>query len=167
MATTTYYLPAPRADFKTTAFPAFTRFQGTNYPVMCLAYDATTREDAYFHWVSNAYSTGNVTATCLWYADTASSGGVTWGASLACITPDADTQDMETKGFATENTFDDGHLGTTGQRLHQAPISISNLDSIAAGDFVEMKLGRVVSAANDNMTGDALLVGVLVSYTST
>lgn len=167
MATTTYWLPAPRADFKTSAFPGFTRLQGTNYPLMVLAYDASTREDAFFNFIATAYSTGNVTATCYWYADIATSGGVTWGAALACITPDTDTQDVETKAFATENTFDDTHLGTTGQRLHQAPVAISNLDSIASNDFVVVRIGRVVSAANDNMTGDALLTGVLISYTST
>lgn len=167
MANATFYLPAARADFKTSAFPAITRFQGTNFPIQVLAYDTTSREDAFFSWCALNYASGNVTATVYWYADTASSGGVTWGCALAAITPNTDTQDIETKAYATENTANDTHLGTTGQRLHTVDVTITNLDSLTADDWVSMKVGRVVSDGGDTMAGDALLVGIKISYLAT
>lgn len=140
---------------------------GTNFPVPGLAFDATTQETAYFRFPALSYGSGNVTVTVEWYADTASANGITFGASLAAITPNTDTQDIETKAFATENTASDTHLGTTGQRLHSFDITVTNLDSIAAGDDVTLRLRRVPADASDTMTGDAIVTRVIVSYSDT
>jgi hypothetical protein len=137
---------------------------GTNFPVPSLAFDASTAETVYAVFRASSYGSGNITCTLNWYADTASSGGVVWGASIAVITPDSDTQDIETKAFATENTVADTHLGTTGQRLHTCAITISNLDSVAGDDYVALKLRRLTADASDDMTGDALLTMVELSY---
>lgn len=137
---------------------------GTNFPVSSLAFDAVATETAYTQLQLLTYGSGNLTLTLNWYADTASSGDVVWGAAIACITPDTDTQDIETKAFATATTTTDTHLGTTGQRLHQCAITISNLDSAASGDWVALKLYRDAAAGGDTMTGDALLVSAVLSY---
>lgn len=140
---------------------------GTNFPVPGLAFDTTTQEAAFFRFLALLYGSGNVTVTIDWYADTATSGGVVFGASLAAITPDTDTQDIETKAFATENTGSDTHLGTTGQRLHRMTITVSNLDSLAAGDYVVLRLRRVPADGSDTMTGDCIVTRVTVSYSDT
>lgn len=140
---------------------------GTNFPVPGLAFDTTTQETCYFRFPALSYGSGNVTVTVEWYADSATSGGVTFGASLAAITPNTDSQDIETKAFATENTASDTHLGTTGQRLHSFDITVSNLDSIAAGDDVTLRLQRIPSDGGDTMTGDAIVTRVVVSYSDT
>lgn len=140
---------------------------GTNFPVPGLAFDATTQETAYFRFPAVSYGSGNVTVTVDWYADTASANGITFGASLAAVTQNTDTQDIEAKAFATENTASDTHLGTTGQRLHTFDITVSNLDSIAAGDDVTLRLRRVPADASDTMTGDAIVTRVIVSYSDT
>jgi hypothetical protein len=132
-----------------------------------LAYDTSTVERAYFHTNMPDYGSGNVTATVHWYADTASSGGVTWETALAAITPNTDTQDVETKSFAAVNTANDTHLGTTGQRLHSIDVTISNLDSLAAGDVVWLRLSRLTTDAGDTMTGDAILTSVVLAYSDT
>lgn len=137
---------------------------GTNFPVPVLWYDATTSETAYFYFRPQKYGSGNITAKVGWYADTASSGDVTWDLSLAAITPNTDSQDIETKAFATANSATDTHLGTTGQRLHEVDVTLSNLDSIAAGDWACL---RVVRNVSDTMTGDAGLVGILLTYSDT
>lgn len=137
---------------------------GTNFPVPVLWFDATTSETAYFFFRAESYGSGNITANVQWYADTASSGDVTWDLSLAAITPNTDSQDIETKAFATANSATDSHLGTTGQRLHGVDVTLSNLDSVAAGDWVCL---RVVRNTSDTMTGDAGLVGLLLSYSDT
>ena len=141
--------------------------QGTNFPVAGLAFDATTQEAAYFLFNATNYGSGNITCTVQWYADTASTGGVVWEAALAAITADTDTQDIETKAFATAQQASDTHLGTTGQRLHTMAVTVSNLDSIAADDYVCLRIRRVPADASDTMTGDAILVRAILSYSDT
>lgn len=141
--------------------------QGTNFPVPGLAFDATTQETVFFGFPALNYGSGNLTVEVQWYADSASSGGVTFGASLAAITPNTDSQDIETDSFATENTASDTHIGTTGQRLHSFSITVSNLDSLASGDWVMLRLRRVPADGSDTMTGDCIVSRVVLSYSDT
>jgi hypothetical protein len=167
MATVRQVLAPEAASYLASAFPQFVKNNGTNFPVTGLAFDAAATETAYWRWTALGYGSGNITCDIEWYADTASSGVVRWEAAIAAITPDTDTQDVETKAFATALTVDDTHLGTTGQRVHQATITISNLDSIAAQDEVWLKFSRLGAHANDTMTGDAILVSLRLSYSDT
>lgn len=158
---------APDAvQFLSASFPALTK-GGTNFPAVGLAYDATAAENAFWMFRAVNYASGNLTLGLDWYADTASSGDVVWSAAIAAITPDADTQDIETKAFATANTVTDTHLGTTGKRLHRCTITITNLDSLAAEDDVWLKIFRDAANGADTMTGDAVLAGATASYLST
>jgi len=149
------------------AYATYRITAGTNYPVEALAFDASTEWACYFQLPALGYGSGNVTVRIQWYADTASSGGVAFGCSLAAITPNTDSQDVETNAFATENTGSDSHLGTTGQRLHEMTVTVSNLDSLAAGDTVWLKLARKVADASDTMTGAALVTGIQIEYSDT
>jgi len=110
-----------------------------------------------------------VTLDIDFYADTASTGNVVWEAQLAVITPDTDTQDIETKAFATLNFVQKAHPGTTGQRLLRATITISNLDSLAANDWVVLRIARDANSTNatDDLAGDASLVLLAISYSDT
>jgi hypothetical protein len=164
MATVRQSFAPEAAHFLATAFPQYVKTNGTNFPVTGLAFDASSIETAYWKWTALGYGSGNITCDIEWYADTASSGTVTWDVSVAAITPDTDTQDVETKAFATVNSVTDTHLGTTGQRLHLAVVTISNLDSIAANDAVWLKMSRNTS---DSMTGDAIYTGHRLSYSDT
>lgn len=152
----------PAANFAT-----FDVIAGSNFPVPCLDFDTTTAESIYFFFRAVEYGSGNLTIDIDWYADTASSGDVVWDAQLGAITPNTDSQDIETKALGTANTVTDSHLGTTGQRLHRATITLSNLDSLAADDWVVLKLTRDVSDGADTMAGDACLVGLTASYSDT
>lgn len=153
--------------FRTTAFPQIVLANGTNIPVRGLAFDASTDEAVFFPFRAVSYGSGNLTVAVDWYADTASSGNVVFTAAIAAITPDTDTQDIETDSLATANTVTDSHLGTTAQRLHRALITVSNLDSLAADDYVVLQLTRDADNASDTMTGDAIVVAVCVSYSDT
>jgi len=151
-------------DIRTTVFPALVRANGTNIPVSGMAFDAATDEALFFYFRAADYTTGNVDVDLDWYADTATSGNVVWGAQLAAITPNTDTQDVETDTLQTQATFTDGHLGTTGQRLHRCTVTITSLDSLAADDHVWVKITRVGSSGSDTMSGDAILINVQISY---
>jgi len=166
MANVYQQLDPGAAQFLSTAFPALVK-NGTNFPAVGLAYDAATDEAAFWELRAINYASGNLTVDVDWYADTATSGDVVWAVQIAAITPNTDTQDVETKALATANTFTDNHLATTGQRLHRATVTVSNLDSLAADDAVWIRIARDADNASDTMTGDALLVGATVSYLST
>jgi hypothetical protein len=142
---------------------------GTSFPVEGLAYDAAADEAALWRLVANNYGSGNITLTIFWYADTASSGAVVWEAQISAITPNTDSQDIETDGLATLNFVSDSHIGTTGQRVHSCDITISNLDSIAAGDLVHVRIARDANGTSgtDDMTGDAILLMAELSYSDT
>lgn len=166
MATVYQQLEPGAAQLPASAFAALVK-NGTNVPVVGLAYDAAADEAAFWHLRAINYGSGNLTVKVLWYADTGSSGDVIWGVQLAAITANTDTQDVETKTLATANTATDTHLGTTGQRLHEIDVTVSNLDSLANGDEVWVRIYRDADAAGDTMSGDAVLVGAVVSYSDT
>lgn len=169
MSTIKQQLLPEEAQFLATNFPQYLKTNGTNFPVSGLAFDAATDEAAFWKFIADNYGSGNLTLDIYWYADTASSANVVWEAQLSAITADTDTQDIETDGLATLNFVQDTHLGTTGQRVHKATITISNLDSIAAGDLCHLRIARDANgtSATDDMTGDAIIVMVEISYSDT
>lgn len=169
MATVRHLLLPEEAQFLATNFPAYVKTNGTNFPVSGLAYDASTDEAAFWKLVASAYGAGNLTLTIYWYADTASANNVVWEAQLAAITANTDSQDVETDGLTTANFVQDTHLGTTGQRVHSCDLTISNLDSLAADDVVFLRIARDANGTNatDDMTGDAILIGAVLSYSDT
>lgn len=164
MAIITLQFDAISAMLHTSNFPQLVKNNGTNFPVMGLAFDAATDESAYWTAIAESYGSGNLTAVFYWYADSASSGDVIWGAQIGAITANTDSQDIETKALASAQTVTDSHLGTTGQRLHSASLTISNLDSIAADDWFVLKAYRDADNASDTMTGDAILVLLELTY---
>ncbi|MFD8556616.1 hypothetical protein ACFV1N_04895 [Streptosporangium canum] len=167
MATVRQYLSPEEAQFLGSAFPMFDKVNGTNFPVSRLLFDAAATETAYWKFEPLAYGAGNITCDLIWYAVNATTGVVRWEVALAVITPESDSQDIETKALATAHTVDDTHLGTTSKRLHRATVTISNLDSIAAGDEVWLKVSRVGGNAADTMANDAALSSVRLSYSDT
>lgn len=167
MATVRHQFLPGEAQFLGSEFPQYKKVNGSNFPVDGLYFDdggSSTAEAAFWRFLADAYASGNVTLDLYWYADTASSGDVVWDAQLSAITPETDTQDIETDGLATENTVTDSHLGTTAQRIHKATITLSNLDSLAAGDLCHLRIARDADNASDTLSGDVVLVLVEASY---
>lgn len=152
-----------------TAFPYYAKQDGTTIPITGLYYDDTTEQASFvrFRAFNFGASNTNITVSIGWYASTATSGGVAWGVSLAAITPNTDTQDVQTKALATETIITDTHLGTTGRRAHDVSGSISALDSLAADDWVFLKIARKPADAADTLSGYAILTMVDLSYSDT
>lgn len=164
MATVTHQWPAINGDVRTTAFAALVKANGTNIPIAGYAFDAATEEAIFFDFEAVSYGSGNVTVRLRWYADSATTGAVVWGAQLAALTPTTDTQDVETDTLATAATTSTTHLGTTGQREHETAVTITALDSLASGDTVRLRVYRVAASGSDTMTGDAILTRVTLTY---
>lgn len=167
MANVRHDLDPQQAIFGTSTFPQLDKFNGTNFSGMGLRFDAAADEAAFWQVDAFSYGSGNPTLDLLWYAENATSGVVRWEAAIAAITPDTDSQDVTTKAFATAQTVDDTHLGTTGKRVHKASVTISNLDSVAAEDIVWVRVRRVGSHANDTMANDAWLLQARLTYSDT
>jgi hypothetical protein len=154
------------AVFLASNFPAYEVISGTNYPVSRLKFSASGDLAAFWKFRAAAYGSGNLTCKINWYADNATSGVVRWGASIAAITPETDSQDIETDGLTTEETVDDTHLGTTSKRIMTATITVTNLDSIAAGDQCIIRIRRIGSHGNDTMANNACLTMMALSYST-
>lgn len=137
---------------------------GTNFPQSGYAFDATTSEQILLVFKAVGYLSGNLTLTLKWYA-AATTNNCVWGAQIACSS-DGDAQSVLTKAFASVQTTTTAPNGTTnGPR--DTVITISNLDSIAADDWVCVRVYRDAAAGGDTMTGDAILFDVEIEYAAT
>jgi hypothetical protein len=154
------------ATYPTTNYPQFKNIVGTYFPITALSFDKAVQQTCYFIFKAINYGSGNVNINCDWYADTANTGNAVFGFSLACITPNTDSQDIETKNFAAEQTMVSQHLGSVGQRLLGGNLILSNTDSISSNDYCVLRLRRNVSDGDDTMTGNALVVSVSLSYSN-
>jgi hypothetical protein len=163
------YLAPEEATFGANAFPAYVRNLGTAFPVTGLAYDAGSVEVAFWKWTPFAYGSGNIACDVIWYADTSTTAthGVAWQVAIAAITPSVDTTNVESKAFATSQSASTDLGSTNAQKLMKTTITISNLDSIAAGDEVWLSVSRLVSDVADDLTGDAIITSVRLSYSDT
>lgn len=94
----------------------------------------------------------------------ATTGDVVWAGSIAAVS-DGDATDVDAKVFATANTATVTVPGTAGH-LDEASITMTNADSVAAGDFVVVRIARQGVAGGDTATGDAELVTAALLYTT-
>lgn len=126
--------------------------------IMVLDFDATTDESIVFVGIvpEGAVLTGGVAIYIHWMATSATSGSVTWEASIERMNTDEDTDSFSTVAFATSATN-----GTSGI-ITKTTISQSAIDSMVAGDAFRLKISRDANGTNgtDDMTGDAELVAV-------
>lgn len=169
MATIYQQWGAADADVRTTAFPQLTKVNGTNIPVASYAFDAGTDEAIFLDFDAVQYGSGDLTVELQWYAATATSGAVVWGAQIAAVTPNTDTTDAETDSLSTAATVTDSHLGTTARRRHRAVITLTgaSLDSLAARDDVRLRIYRDADNGADTLAGNVHLERVTVSYSDT
>jgi hypothetical protein len=162
MATVTQALLAAQAEFLPgSAFPDMV-VAGTNIPIAGLKFTPASNQICFFKPDFSQYVSGNLTVDVDWYHASATTGDVDFGASLQAITPNTDTQDIEADSLATENTVTDTHLGTTAKRLHRCSITVSNLDSLAAGDDTHMRLKCLSSST---IAAGVVVVKITVSFT--
>ena len=141
---------------------------GSAVTVDSYAFDAGTTEA--LQWCIPflpSYASGNLTLTVRWYADSATSDEVVWGASVEVITSGAAVNLETGLAWATENFAAASTASSTAHGPVIAVISITNTDSVADGDMLFIRLRRKHDEAGDDMAGDAQFVGALLSYLST
>lgn len=137
--------------------------------VAVLDFDTTTQEYADFlFFLPRNYASGGLTLTLIWMATTATSGAVVWAAAFRRLVDDA--EDLDTTAHAYDfNKIDAGATtaSATGEQVYD-PITFTDgadMDSLAAGEWAILRVSRDTSDADDNMAGDAELIGIEIKET--
>lgn len=147
--------------------PLSAEFPASNYPQLTLSnrrpvlgFDASTSETCYWTTVIPQGWTAPATAVISYAMASATSGGVAFDVAVEAITSgDAVDTDAATS-FDTVNTGTDSAVPATAGYMEQISVTLTNLDSAAAGDLVRISLARNVAHATDTATGDAYVLSI-------
>lgn len=129
-----------------------------------LDFDAAADESAVFTAIMpRNYAGGGVTVYLHWVAtDTNDTHHCFWDAAFERISG----QDIDADGFAAVQSNDTTHPNATSGIETITDIPFTNgaqMDSVVAGDIFRLKITR--DAVNDDMTGDAELLGIEIKET--
>lgn len=155
---------AQDADLRNAAFPQLVKANGSAIPVMGYSFDAAAIETIFFRFRASDYTSGDVAVDLDWYADTATSNAVVWGAQLAAITTNSDSQNVETDALPTVITTTT-NVPTNAQAVARTTITLTGagLDSLATGDHCVLAVSRQATNGSDTATGDAILLYVSIA----
>lgn len=161
MATVTLPVPILSAATQTSNIPELVIIQGTNFPLQGWAFGVANEAIFPERLVINNYGSGSVSLLLDWQARTVGTvtGSVTWGGAVSVITP-GDAQSVNTDAFAAENT-QATTTSATGNGMVRTTITLSNLDSLAAMDSLQL---RIRTTAFTSFSGDAILLGATLQY---
>jgi len=129
-------------------------------------FDASTDEHLWFSFRMPANYLSGGAVKILWMAN-ATSGTARWGASLGAVTP-ADTDTALEHAQATASTAGTAANATEARREVETSITLANLDSVAAGDFVSLCVFRDAdgTSGTDDLSVDAEVFSIAFEYTS-
>lgn len=160
------------ANLPSTDFAQFDTRTGGATPAEILPvldFDTTTQEYADFLFELPAtYDGGGLTVTIKWMATSATSGEVVWAAAIRRIADDAEDFD------STAHSYDYNSIGA-GATAPSASGEFgydnitftdgADMDSLAAGEIGILRISRDTADGDDDMSGDAELVSVIVKET--
>lgn len=144
--------------------PFAAEFPATNFPQLlpvngrpALAFDASASESAYWTFPAPAGITGTLTLVLSFTMASATSGNVIMQASVEAIT-DGDTTNLASStSFDTANSTAATAVPGTAGYLKQVTVTLTNADSIVAGDYVRIAVTRDAANVGDTATGDLYL----------
>lgn len=147
--------------------PYSAEFPSSNFPQLqlvnrrpVLSFNDSTQETCQWTGVAPQGFTGTVTALVNYIMASATSGLVDFEVSLEAVT-DGDATDLDAvDSFDTVNSANATVPGTAGN-IDQLSVTLTNADSIAAGDYFRLKVSRDADdATNDTATGDCHVLAV-------
>lgn len=159
MATTLLNFDPTMFNIDPTNGPNLATVQNRTY----LGFDDTTQETCYSRAVAmpQAYAAGTLTAY-LWgmfESEVTATDEAVMSVSVEAITS-GDNYDQDAgSGWDTENTCEIDPKGTAGQECI-GTCTLTNKDSVAAGDNVRFRVRRNPADAADTATGDFRLISV-------
>lgn len=152
---TRFVLTPEAAQFPDSNFPQLVKVNAR----MALAFDPGTDETAYWTGIAPQGLTGTITAIVHYIMASATSGTLVLQAAIEAITP-GDAVDLDAgTSFDTANSGSGTVPGTAGYE-QAISITMTNADSIAAGDYFRLSLARDADNASDTATGDAYVLAV-------
>lgn len=133
-----------------------------------LAFDATTDEMCYWTFPMPSNYASAPVLKVFYKMTSATSGTIVWEGRIAA-TSDGDSTDLDAKALATTNHSGALTVPGTAGFLDVGSITLTNADSLAAGDIVTVQLRRDADSTNatDNATGDAEVMACMLDYTTT
>lgn len=126
-----------------------------------IAFDASTDENVYFTDIAPQGLTGTITALITYMMASATTGSVRFQAALEAVT-DGDATDLDAgTSFDTDNSAGATVPGTAGH-IDQLSVTMTNADSIAAGDYYRLRVRRDAdgTSGTDDATGDCYVLAV-------
>lgn len=156
------------ANTRCVFYPEAARFPSTNFPQPLsvngrpvLAFDASTAESCNWPFKAPQGMDGGWQAVITYFMASATSGKVDFTGAIEAVTP-GDAVDLDTTdSFDTANTITAPTVPGTAGYLGSFTMTLSNLDSMAAGDECRFKLTRdAADGTNDTATGDCYIVSV-------
>ena len=130
--------------------------------IYTLDFDTTTQEHAEGGLaMPSDWNAGTITAQFYWTATGTSTNNVQWALQAVAL---GDLETIDATDFGTQQVASDAHSATALQmQISGATPAITVAGTPAAGDYVAFRVFRDV--ANDNLAVDALLIGVMITYT--
>ena len=157
MATRAIWTPEGGYQYPASNYPAL--IQDATPRHMAWAFDAATDETVLLPGVAPQGLTGTLTLVVYYRMASATTGNVYFRAAFEAITP-TDALDTDTSSsFDTINTGNGAVPGTAGY-IGSISITLTNADSMAAGDMFRIEFGRDADNASDTATGDAHVLRV-------
>lgn len=157
MATTRVSLTPESASFPLTNFAPLSTINER----FCLMFDASTDETAYWTFVAPQGLSGALSLVVSYIMASATTGSVRFEGKVEAVTAgDATDLDAGTSFDATNSAG--GTVPGTAGYLQQITITLTNADSIAAGDYVRVSLNRDAdgTTGTDDATGDCYVLAV-------
>lgn len=151
MAARTLYTFTPEsAHFPASNFPQLLKLATPSRFV--LAYDASTNETAYWTFAAPQGITTPLTLIVTYIMASATANDVDLDAAIEAVS-DGDSVDLDAgTSFDSVNSTDNTTVPGTAGYIDQISITLTNADSIAAGDYCRISLAR--DAASDTAAGD-------------
>ena len=155
MPTTRAILAPFSAEFPASNFPQLTTINARP----ALAFDAATKETAYWTLAAPQGMTGTMTLVLTFMMASATSGNIEMLAAVEAIT-DADAVDLDaTTRFDTEHASGAVTVPGTAGYIKQCSVTLTTQDSAAAADYLRISIARdAADATNDTATGDLYLL---------
>lgn len=167
MATGTIILPVLAAIADPSTPPGMGFASGTGRPYLTFDGTAAIECCVWTFRMPQDYASG-LTAKIQWSgsSSTTTSHTVRWSVYVMALTADVDGA-TDSDSYDSENAVTDDILGTTAKRIQECSLSLTNADSVAAGDYVAIQLKRDYSNAADDLAEDAWLWALSLEYTTT
>lgn len=135
---------------------------GTNVTHFGYGFDTASTESIVFQVPRMSTYAGSMVALIEYYTSVIS-GGVAFDVAFCAIAAD-DSESMLAKNYDTVNGGSDSAVPGTANYPGQVSVTCSNVDSLATGDHLFVKLTRDYADANDTAAADVIVTGVVLQY---